>query len=149
MTPPTWVLADDPSTRMPLRPLPMIAVLFAPTPKKLPLHDGLGRVGDAQAVAAVPADHFVVDERVVDETAARQRVAVSVVEPHAGAAVAKPASPSAIVPMKLPFIMLPAELVRGGFQHRRVVGEANLGPARVKTRSRAGSAGRPDLGASW
>jgi hypothetical protein len=36
MTPPTWVFAEDPSTRMPSRRLRTTAVLLAPTPKKFP-----------------------------------------------------------------------------------------------------------------
>ena len=36
ITPPTWVLAEDPSTRMPSSLLATVVVLLAPMPKKFP-----------------------------------------------------------------------------------------------------------------
>ena len=60
-------------------------------------------VGDAQAVAAVAADHVVEHERILLERAADQRVAVGVLDGHAVEACCRARRcPRRSVPMKLP-----------------------------------------------
>ena len=65
MTPPTVVFLDEPSTRMPFSALPTVRGVVGADAEEVGLHRGVVGVGDVQPVAAVAADHVVVDERIV------------------------------------------------------------------------------------
>ena len=101
--PPITVLADVPSTTTPLSALPTRGVVVGAHAEEVGLNRRVVGIGDAQAVAAVAADHVVEHERVLLERAADERVAVGVRRsPRRRGCCPARHCPRRSVPMKLP-----------------------------------------------
>ena len=63
ITPPTWVFADEPETSSPFAVIGHDRGVVGPDAHEVGLDRRVVGVGDPQAVAAVAAEHVVVDER--------------------------------------------------------------------------------------